>query len=106
MLYRFSKIALITAVLTALLSASPAAAHDIVVKQAWSRATPKGAKVAGGYLAIENRSIQPDRLLSASSSAAAKVEIHQMALLQDGIMTMRSLDDGLTIPSDATVTLA
>jgi copper(I)-binding protein len=106
MLYRFSKIALITAALTALLSASPAAAHDIAVKQAWSRATPKGAKVAGGYLAIENRSIQPDRLLSASSSAAAKVEIHQIALLQDGIMTMRSLDDGLTIPSDATVTLA
>lgn len=104
MLYRFSKIALIAA-LTAFLSSSPAAAHDIAVKQAWSRTTPKGAKVAGGYLAIENRGIQPDRLLSASSSAAAKVEIHQMAL-QDGIMTMRPLDDGLIIPADATVTLA
>jgi copper(I)-binding protein len=105
MLYRFSKIALFAAALTALLSSSPAAAHDISVKQAWSRATPKGAKVAGGYLAIENRGIQPDRLLSASSSAAAKVEIHQMAL-QDGIMTMRVLDNGLVIPPDATVTLA
>ncbi|WFU18603.1 copper chaperone PCu(A)C [Bradyrhizobium sp. CB3481] len=105
MLNRFSKIALIAAALTAFLSSSPAAALDIAVKQAWSRATPKGAKVAAGYLAIENRSIQPDRLLSASSSAAAKVEIHQMAL-QDGIMTMRSLDDGLTIPPDVTVTLA
>jgi copper(I)-binding protein len=105
MLYRFSKIALIAAALTAFLGSAPAAAHDIAVKQAWSRATPKGANVAGGYLAIENRSIQPDRLLSASSSAAAKVEIHHMAL-QDGIMTMRSLDDGLIIPPDATVTLA
>lgn len=105
MLYRFSKIALIAAALTAFLSSSPAAAHDIAVKQAWSRATPKGAKVAGGYLTIENRGIQPDRLLSASSSVAAKIEIHQMTL-QDGIMTMRSLDDGLTIPPDATVTLA
>lgn len=105
MLYRFSKIALIAAALTAFLSSSPAAANDIAVKQAWSRATPKGAKVAGGYLAIENRGIRPERLLSASSSAAAKVEIHQMAL-QDGIMTMRSLDDGLVIPPDATVTLA
>ena len=104
MLYRFSNFALIAA-LTAFLSSSPAPAHDIAVKQAWSRATPKGAKVAGGYLAIENRGIQPDRLLSASSSAAAKVEIHQMAL-QDGIMTMRPLDDGLTIPADATVALA
>ena len=84
---------------------SPAVADDVTVRQAWSRATPKGAKVAGGYLAIENRGIQPDRLLSASSGAAAKVEIHQMSM-QDGIMTMRSLDDGLAIPPDATVTLA
>jgi copper(I)-binding protein len=105
MLYRFGKIALIAAALTALVSSSPAAAHDISVKQAWSRATPKGAKVAGGYLTIENRAIQPDRLVSASSDAAAKVEIHQMAL-HDGIMTMRPLDDGLVIPPDATVTLA
>ncbi|WP_084030450.1 copper chaperone PCu(A)C [Bradyrhizobium paxllaeri] len=105
MLYRFSKIALIAAALTTFVGSSPAAAHDIAVKQAWSRATPKGAKVAGGYLSIENRGIQPDRLLSASSNAAAKVEIHQMAL-QDGIMTMRALDDGLVIPPDATVTLA
>jgi hypothetical protein len=76
MLYRFSEIALIAA-LTAFLNCSPAAARDTAVKQAWSRATPKGTKVAGGYLASENRGIQPDRLLSASSSAAAKVEIHQ-----------------------------
>ncbi|KRR02820.1 hypothetical protein CQ12_07050 [Bradyrhizobium jicamae] len=104
MLYRLSKIALIAAALTTFVGSSPAAAHDIAVKQAWSRATPKGAKVAGGYLSIENRGIQPDRLLSASSNAAAKVEIHQMGL-QDGIMTMRALDDGLVIPPDATMTL-
>src|SRR6185503_11921590 len=88
----------------AFVSSSPAAAHDITVGQAWSRATPKGAKVAGGYLTIENRGIQPDRLLSASSAVAAKVEIHQMSM-QDGIMTMRPLDDGLAILPDATVTL-
>ena len=105
MLYRFRKIILVAAALAALVGSSPAVADDVTVRQAWSRATPKGAKVAGGYLAIENRGIQPDRLLSASSGAAAKVEIHQMSM-QDGIMTMRSLDDGLAIPPDATVTLA
>jgi copper(I)-binding protein len=104
MLYRFSKIMLIAAALTAFVSSSPAAAHDITVRQAWSRATPKAAKVAGGYLTIENRGIQPDRLLSASSGAAAKVEIHHMSM-QDGIMTMRPRDDGLAIAPDATVTL-
>jgi len=104
MLYRFSKIMLIAAALTAFVSSSPAAAHDIAVRQAWSRATPKAAKVAGGYLTIENRGVQPDRLLSASSGAAAKVEIHQMSM-QDGIMTMRPREDGLAIAPEATVTL-
>jgi hypothetical protein len=48
--------------------------------------------------------VQPDRLLSASSGAAAKVEIHQMSM-QDGIMTMRPREDGLAIAPEATVTL-
>ena len=103
MFYRFS-IMLVAIASVAFFVSSPAAAHDITAKQAWSRATPKGAKVAGGYLAIENRGVQPDRLLSASSGAAAKVEIHQMSM-QDGIMTMRPLDDGLAIAPDTTVTL-
>jgi len=103
MFYRFS-IMLVAIASVAFFVSSPAAAHDITAKQAWSRATPKGAKVAGGYLAIANRGVQPDRLLSASSGAAAKVEIHQMSM-QDGIMTMRPLDGGLAIPPDTTVTL-
>ena len=55
MFYRFSKIMLAAAALAALLGSSPAVAADVTVGQAWSRATPKGAKVAGGYLTIENR---------------------------------------------------
>jgi len=105
MLSPFPRMMILVAAALAFLGSAPAAANDIVVSQAWSRATPKGAKVAGGYLTIENRGALPDRLLSASSSAAARVEIHQMAL-QDGIMTMRPLESGLTIPADETVTLA
>lgn len=107
MLCQIPRIMIIAAAALAFVGSAPAlAGHaDISVSQAWSRATPKGAKVAGGYLTIENRGTQPDRLLSASSAAASKVEIHQMAI-QDGIMTMRPLDDGLIIPPDATVTLA
>ena len=55
MLYRFNKFMLIATALAALAGSSPALAHDITVREAWSRATPKGAKVAGGYLTIENR---------------------------------------------------
>ncbi|WP_342712316.1 copper chaperone PCu(A)C [Bradyrhizobium sp. B124] len=104
------KVASITLVAVALLaftsSAPSLAEHErVAVSQAWTRATPKGAKVAGGYLTVENRGTRADRLLSAESPAAGKVEIHSMTM-QDGIMTMRPLDDGLAIPPDATVTLA
>ena len=73
MLYRLSKIMFAAAALAAFLGASLAAADEITVRQAWSRATPKGAKVAAGYLTIENRGVQSDRLLSASSAAAANM---------------------------------
>ncbi|WP_298252968.1 copper chaperone PCu(A)C [Bradyrhizobium sp.] len=105
MFNRLGKVAMIAAAFGILLGVTPAVARDLSVAQAWSRATPKGAKVAGGYLTIENRGTEPDRLLSASSTAATKVEIHQVST-QDGIMTMRPLDVGLTIPPEAMVTLA
>jgi periplasmic copper chaperone A len=107
MLHHVPKIMIVAAAALVFVGSAPTlAGHaDITISQAWSRATPKGAKVAGGYLTIENRGTQPDRLLSASSAAASKVEIHQMAV-QDGIMTMRPLEDGLLIPPDGIVNLA
>ena len=88
-----------------LLAATPAPADDISVKQAWSRATPNGAQVAVGYLTIENHSVSPDRLISAATSAATKIEIHEMTTL-DGVMVMRPVEGGLTIPPGASVMLA
>ena len=32
-------------------------AGDLVITQGWSRATPGGAKIGGGYLTIENRAL-------------------------------------------------
>jgi len=88
------------------LLATPAAADDgIIVKQAWSRATPKGAQVAGGYLTIENHGAAADRLISAATPVAAKIEIHEMTTL-DGIMMMRAIEGGLVIPPGESVTLA
>ena len=86
-----------TATLLLLHAMTSACAADIVVREAWSRATPKGAQVASGYLTIENRSNSSDRLLSASTPAAGKVEIHEM-LDAGGIMKMRPATEGLTIP--------
>ena len=43
-------------------------AGDLVITQAWSRATPSGAKIAGGYLTIENKGSAPDRLVDRKST--------------------------------------
>jgi copper(I)-binding protein len=105
MLEKFAGFTIIAGVVLAFVGSVPTPAENVVVSQAWSRASPKGAQVASGYLTIENHAARADRLLSAASPAAAKLEIHQMRM-QDGIMTMRPLDNGLSIPPDTTVTLA
>jgi len=92
------------------LFAVPAAADevkagDLVITQAWSRATPGGAKIAGGYLTIENKGAAPDRLMGGAGDVAAKIEVHEMAT-KDGVMTMRPLDKGLAIEPGKTVKLA
>jgi hypothetical protein len=78
---------------------------DLVITQAWSRATPGGAKVGGDYLTIENKGATPDRLIGGSADAADKVQVHEMAM-NNGVMTMRPLDKGLVIEPGKTVKLA
>jgi copper(I)-binding protein len=72
------------------------AAGPLKVSQPWSRATPAGAKVGGGYLSIENTGAAPDRLVSVTVPFAGRVEIHEMAVA-NGVMTMRPLDKGIAI---------
>ena len=93
----------------AAICAGPAAAQqikvgDLVLDHAWVRATPGGAKVGGGYLTIENKGTTPDKLISGSSPAAGKVEVHEMAM-NNGVMTMRPVKGGLSIPPGQSVTL-
>src|SRR3954466_8860926 len=80
-------------------------AGDLVITQPWSRATPGGAKIAGGFLTIENKGAAPDRLIGGAGDGAGRVEIHEMSM-NNGVMTMRPLDGGLTIEPGKTVKLA
>ena len=80
-------------------------AGDLAITEAWSRATPKGAKVGAGYLTIENKGSTPDRLIGGSADVAGKVEIHEMAM-SNGVMKMRPLETGLVIEPGKTVKLA
>ena len=92
------------------LAATPASAHDyeagsLRIAHPWARATPPRAGVAGAYMVIENTGNEADRLLGGTTDAAEKVQVHSMTM-DGGIMKMRQLKDGLTIPAGETVTLA
>lgn len=74
------------------------------VGQPWAAPMPSGVDVAAGYLVIDNQSASDDRLLTATSPRAARVEIHEMTM--DGaVMRMRQID-GLAIPAGQSVSLA
>jgi copper(I)-binding protein len=77
---------------------------DLTVTSPWTRATPGGAKIAGGYLKITNNGASADRFVDAKSDAADRVEIHEMSM-NDGVMKMRPLPNGLEIKPGETVEL-
>lgn len=91
------------------LTASPALAHevkigDLTLEHAYSRATPPMARTGAGYVTIHNNGQSGDRLVSLSCACAEASEIHEMTM-ENNIMRMRQLPDGLTIPAGGSVEL-
>jgi periplasmic copper chaperone A len=101
----FACAALVAGLLAAPARAQEVKAGDLVITQAWSRATPGGAKIAGGYLTIENTGSTADRLIGGTGDVTARIEVHEMTT-SNGVMTMRALDKGLVIEPGKTVQLA
>jgi copper(I)-binding protein len=90
-----------------LLTSTASFAHEykagpLTIGHPWSRATPAGAKVGGGYLSIANTGTAPDRLVSISVPFAGRSEIHEMAVA-NGVMTMRPMDAGVEVPAGGKV---
>src|SRR5262245_30779477 len=61
---------------------------QVRIEEPWTRATPPGAKIGAGYMTI--KSTAADRLVGASSPAAAKVELHVTEKKGD-VMRMRQV---------------
>jgi copper(I)-binding protein len=74
------------------------------IEQAWSRATPGGASVGAGYLRLTNTGSTSERLLGGATDIAARIETHDMKV-EDGVMKMRALPQGIEIAPGATVDL-
>jgi len=84
-----------------LASAALAQTNELQVSNAWARATP--AKAENGVACVTIQSPTPDRLLSAASPAAKKVELHSMEMA-GMVMKMRPMSS-LDIPAGQPVTL-
>ena len=88
--------------MAAMFMAVPALAQ-VTVENAWARATPPGAKIAAGYLTIRNAGAA-DKLVSASSPAAEKVETH--VTVKDGDISRMREVKGYAVPAKGKLELS
>src|SRR5215831_16661157 len=76
----------------------------IEIAAPWTRATPKGATIAGAYMTLRNKGSAPDRLVGGSAAAAGRFEVHRM-VMEQGVAKMRPVEGGLEIKPGETVEL-
>ncbi|KZL18851.1 hypothetical protein PsAD2_02367 [Pseudovibrio axinellae] len=77
---------------------------NLTIKDSWTRATPPNAKSGGAFVSITNNGNEDAHLVAAISDHAKRTEIHEMSV-NDGVMKMRKLDDGVVIPAGETLEL-
>lgn len=94
--YLFAMSAVVVLNMSVIAAAQQFKAHSIVVEQPWIRATPGGAKVAGGYMTIINTGSEPDRLVGGVLPQAGRFSVHQMKM-EGNVMQMGEVRGGLEI---------
>jgi periplasmic copper chaperone A len=97
-------VASLVALLATVANAKDFKAGDLEIDNPWSRAIPKGASAAAGYMTIKNTGTAPDRLVGISAPVAGKIEVHEMSM-DNGVMKMGPVAGGLEIKPGATVEL-
>ncbi|MFP5448074.1 MAG: copper chaperone PCu(A)C [Alphaproteobacteria bacterium] len=88
--------------LLAACSAEPAAEANVTITDPWCRPAAAGAGAVGCYVTLQ--AATDDRLVAVATPAAERGEIHTMSM-DDGVMRMRQLADGLALSAGETVAL-
>ena len=87
-------IATVVVIITTLISGNVMAADykigSLEIIGPWSRATPKGASTAIGYMSIKNNGTTPDRLIGGSVDFASGFQLHSMTM-EGSVSKMREL---------------
>lgn len=77
-------------------------AATVAVADAMCRPTPNGRQMTGCYVTLTASG--DDRLVSVASSRAGRVEIHE-SKMENGMMMMTELRQGMPLPAGQTVAL-
>ena len=88
-------------ILVLVFTACAKAESDIIISNAWAKATVPGQQVAAAYMSL--RSKEGATLVKAESNLAGTTELHSMTMEND-VMKMRMLKE-LPIPAGKTVNL-
>jgi copper(I)-binding protein len=89
----------IAAAALSILSSLPALAGDISVTDPYARAAGASAMAGAAFMEIMNAGPDDDRLISATSDVARKVELHTHIIGDDGVAKMVEVEDGFVIPA-------
>jgi copper(I)-binding protein len=79
-------------------SADSTKAGSLTITQPWVRASIGESTDSAAYMKIENAGDQPDRLVSVKTDAAEDAMLHE-SRMEDGVMKMVHLPDGIEIPA-------
>ncbi|MEN9856124.1 MAG: hypothetical protein RLZZ157_1250 [Pseudomonadota bacterium] len=94
----------------AVLAFTPAFAHDfkqgsLTIDHPIVTPSRGTIPVNAGYMTIKNAAKTADTLVSATSSAVGRIELHQHIRTKDGMMAMRPVAGGIAIPAKGQVVL-
>lgn len=80
------------------------AAQSITIEDRWVKAAPDGMSAA--FAELVNSSDTDVRVVSATSPASTRVELHEVVTGDAGTMTMRPKDGGFRVPANSSASLA
>ena len=85
------------------LSTLPAFA-EINFRDPYARASSPAARVGAAFMVITNTGAEADRLISATTDAAKRVELHTH-IITDGVAKMMEVEEGFVVPANGEVLL-
>lgn len=78
---------------------------EITVEDAYARSASPMAKSGAAFMLIHNSGEMADRLIGASSDAAARTELHTHLDDGNGVMRMVHVEEGFELPADGMISM-